>query len=128
MANGSCIIVRPWIPINCYKFLKIYVCSLYNVSWIHSALIALNTIMTVKKTCLVFRSCGCFRANRRSNKNAVFPVEGFVNQRYTSWASATEQDGINRYSFRIFPSGINNWALASRGAKSDRKYSYFYIV
>lgn len=68
----------------------------------------------------VFSSSGSFGANTSSDKDAVLPAQGFVNQRDTSRSSAAKKDGVDRHSFRIFPCRIDDRALAGRCTKSSR--------
>lgn len=70
------------------------------------------------ETDFMFSCSGGFRTDRGANENSVFPIQSFVNQRYTSRAATSKQNCIYWYSFGAFPQRVNDWALTGGCAKS----------
>src|SRR5271165_2000096 len=52
-----------------------------------------------------------FAADNGAEEGAMLPVEGFGDQRNNTFASSTEEDGIDRHAFGILPFGSDRRAL-----------------
>lgn len=62
---------------------------------------------------LVLGSSSCLRSHSGSDEDTVLPVARLVDERYTSGSATSEEYGIDGYTLRIFPSGIDYGALVS---------------
>ena len=55
-----------------------------------------------------------------AHENAVTPVQGFADQRYSLGSAAAEEDGLDFHACGAFPAVIQDGAVLGGGAESER--------
>lgn len=63
------------------------------------------------------------RLHGSTDEYTVLPIKSFVHKRNSTWTSATEQYGVNRYTFWGLPVGVNYRTLSGRCTKPANRYS-----